>query len=88
MAEAVGDPHARPGVVVVPQTLGSVLNQHPHAHCLASRGVWDAQGQWTPLPYIDSIAAEKLFRHKIFDLLKSKGLLSDETHRSARFVST
>ena len=78
MLEAVGDPHARPGVVVVPQTFGSVLNPHPHAHCLASRGVWDAQGQWTPVPYIDTIAAEKLFRHKIIRLLKSKDLLSDE----------
>ena len=36
MLEAVGDPHARPGVVVVPQTFGSVLNLHPHAHCLAT----------------------------------------------------
>ena len=78
MLEAVGDPHARPGVVVVPQTFGSVLNPHPHAHCLASRGVWDAQGQWIPVPYIDTIAAEKLFRHKIIRLLKSKDLLSDE----------
>jgi hypothetical protein len=78
MIEAVGDPLARPGVVVVPQTFGSVLNPHPHAHCLASRGVWDAQGQWIPVPYIDTIAAEKLFRHKIIRLLKSKDLLSDE----------
>ena len=69
---------ARPGVVVVPQTFGSVLNPHPHAHCLASRGVWDAQGQWIPVPYIDTIAAEKLFRYKIIRLLKSKHLLSDE----------
>jgi len=78
MIEAVAAPHARPGVVVVPQTFGSVLNLHPHAHCLASRGVWDAQGKWTPIPYLDNLAAEKLFRHKIFHLLKSKGLLSDE----------
>ena len=26
MLEVVGDPHARPGVVVVPQTLGNVLD--------------------------------------------------------------
>ncbi len=50
----------------------------PHAHCLASRGVWDAQGQWIPVPYIDTIAAEKLFRYKIIRVLKSKHLLSDE----------
>ena len=78
MADAVGDENARPGVVAVPQTFGSVVNVHPHAHCLASRGVWNRQGQWLPLPYVDTLAAEKLFAHKIFRLLKNKGLLSDE----------
>ena len=51
---------------------------HPHAHCLASRGVWDDNGQWLPVPYIDTNAAEKLFAHKIFHLLKSHDLLSNE----------
>jgi len=78
MADAVGDKNARPGVITVPQTFGSVLNVHPHAHCLASRGVWDEKGQWLPVPYIDTNAAEKLFAHKIFRLLKSKELLTDE----------
>ena len=45
---------------------------------MVSRGVWDAQGQWLPLPYIDTVAAEKLFAHKILHLLKSKGLLTEE----------
>jgi len=35
-------------------------------------------GQWLPVPYIDTNAAEKLFAHKIFRLLKSQDLLSDE----------
>jgi len=78
MSEAAGASKARPGVVAVPQTFGSVLNVHPHAHCLASRGVWDENGQWLPLPYIDTNAAEELFAHKIFRLLKSKDLLSDQ----------
>ena len=78
LSEAAGDHKARPGVVAVPQTFGSVLNVHPHAHCLASRGVWDEKGQWLPVPYVDTNAAEKLFAHKIFHLLKSKDLLSDE----------
>ncbi|KKL13490.1 hypothetical protein LCGC14_2525230, partial [marine sediment metagenome] len=34
--------------------------------------------QRLPLPYIDTIAAEKLFAHKILHLLKTKGLLSDK----------
>ncbi len=78
MSEVVGDEHARPGVVCVPQTFGSLIQAHPHAHCLASRGVWDAQGQWFPVPYLDTNAAEKLFAHKILLLLKSKALLSEE----------
>ena len=78
MSEAVGDDKARPGVVAVPQTFGSVLNVHPHAHCLASRGLWDEKGQWLPVPYVDTTAAETLFAHKIFLLLKSKNLLSNE----------
>ena len=59
LSEAAGDPKARPGVVAVAQTFGSVLNAHPHTHCLASRGVWDEKGQWLPVPYIDTTAAEK-----------------------------
>jgi hypothetical protein len=78
MAEAVGDPRARPGVVAVPQTFGGAVRPHPHSHCLASRGVWNEKGQWTPVPYIDTTAAEKLFRHKVIHFLKNKGLLSDE----------
>jgi hypothetical protein len=78
MIEAVGNDKARPGVVAVPQSFGNVLNPHPHAHCLASRGVWDEKGQWIPVPYVDTGAAEKLFRLKILHLLKSKGFLSDE----------
>ena len=78
MLEAAGDDEARPGVVAVAQTFGSLIQPHPHLHALASRGLWDKQGQWLPLPYVDTIAAEKLFAHKIFHLLKSKGLLGDE----------
>jgi hypothetical protein len=78
MGEAVDDQDARPGVVAVPQTFGTLINPHPHVHCLASRGVWDVHGRWLPVPYIDSAAAERLFRHKTLRLLKRKGLLSDE----------
>ena len=78
MSEVAGDPRARPGVVAVPQTFGNAVRAHPHIHCLASRGIWNEQGQWTPVPYIDSLAAEKLFAHKVFRFLKSKGLVSDE----------
>ena len=78
MAEAVDDERARPGVVAVPQTFGSLVNPHPHVHCLASRGVWHPNGQWTHVPYFDLKAAEKLWAHEVLRLLQQKGLLSDE----------
>jgi len=31
MIDAVADDKARPGVVAVPQSFGSVLNPHPHS---------------------------------------------------------
>ena len=78
MCEATGDAKARPGVVCVPQTFGSLLQPNPHTHYLVSRGVWNANGQWISVPYIDTNAAEKLFRHKILHFLERKGLVSDE----------
>lgn len=78
MVEAVDDQKARPGVVAVPQTFGSLINAHPDIHCLASGGVWKAQGEWIPVPYVDTFAAEKLFAQEVLHLLKSKSLLSQE----------
>ena len=45
---------------------------------MATRGGWNARGQWIPVPYIDAYQAELLFRHKVFKLLKNNGLLSEE----------
>lgn len=58
MSEAVGDNNARPGVVAIPQTFGSLLQPHPHLHALASREGWDRHAQWLPVPYVDTIASE------------------------------
>jgi len=50
-----------------PESRNLVWN--PHLHCIVSRGVWRADGQWIPVPYIDTHAAEILFREKLFRLL-------------------
>jgi hypothetical protein len=78
MVAAVEDKDIRPGMVAVIQTFSDNLRWNPHVHALATRGGWNADGQWIPVPYIDPHAAELLFRHKIFQLLKTQGLLSDE----------
>src|SRR3972149_11258103 len=44
----------------------------------ASRGFWNQQGQWIPVPYLDLEAAEKLWAHKVLRLLQRKRLLSDD----------
>ncbi len=78
MVAAVDDKDIRPGMVAVIQTFAQTLRWNPHVHALATRGGWNADGQWIPVPYIDPHAAELLFRHKIIQLLKTQGILSDE----------
>ncbi len=68
----------RPGMVVGIHTSSSDLLWHPHLHCLASRGGWDRDGVWHPVPYVDTHAAEMLFRQKVLTLLSGEGLLTEE----------
>ena len=82
MAVAAGDEKGfRPGMVAVIQTFGDKLNIHPHVHALVTRGGWLACGQWVPVPYVDTTAAEKLFRHKVIRLLKRADLLDEDRTR-------
>ncbi len=72
MAAAVDDKHARVGMVASIQTFSDNLIWNPHLHCVVSRGVWHADGQWIPVPYSDTLAAEILFREKVFRLLREE----------------
>ena len=78
MAAAVDDQNVRVGMIASIQTFSDNLAWNPHLHCVVSRGVWLADGQWIPVPYIDTHAAEILFREKVFRLLQEHDLLSDE----------
>jgi hypothetical protein len=66
------------GMVAAVQTAGDALGLHPHVHAIVPRGGWDSEGRWVPVPFVDTDAAERLFRHKVLSFLKQKGLLSDE----------
>lgn len=68
----------RPGMVAVVQTATDLLEWSPHVHALVSRGGWDREGTWVPVPFVDTKAAELLFRHKAIALLRDEDLLSDE----------
>ena len=78
MAAAVEDSNVRVGMVASIQTFSDNLKWNPHLHSIVSRGVWRDDGQWIPVPYIDTHAAEILFREKVFRLLQAHDLLSDE----------
>ena len=78
MAAAVDEPDARPGMVAVIQTFASSLKWNPHIHSIVSRGVFKPDGTWIPVPYVDAHQAELLFRHKLFALLRDRGLISEQ----------
>ncbi|MGH9380571.1 MAG: IS91 family transposase, partial [Thermoanaerobaculia bacterium] len=78
MVAATQRPDLQPGMVSVVHTAGDLLGWHPHAHAIASRGGWDADGQWVPVPFVGTGEAERLFQHRVIALLRDQGLLSDE----------
>ena len=41
-------------------------NVMKNTHACATRGGWNAEGQWIPIAYMDTHQAELLFRHKVF----------------------
>jgi hypothetical protein len=80
-AAAVGCEGFRTGMVAVTATSGDLLNFNSHVHAIAPRGGWDEDGDWVPVPYIDTDVAERLFRRKVLNFLTCEGLLSDERAR-------
>jgi hypothetical protein len=82
MAVAAGEEEGlHPGMVAMSQTFGDQLNPHPHVHALVTRGGWTGSGEWVPVPYVSSSAAEQLFRHKVIRLLQRAGLLDEDRTR-------
>jgi hypothetical protein len=65
MAVAVGEPPLRPEMVAVVQTHGDMLGWRPHVHAIATRGGWEAEGTFAPMPFVNTAAAERLYRHKV-----------------------
>jgi hypothetical protein len=63
-------------MVAAVHTAASDLRWHPHVHAITSRGGFDQDGTWHPVPYVDEKAAELLFRQKVIRLLHDQELLS------------
>jgi hypothetical protein len=72
------DRHAVPGMVVSIQTYGDLANWQPHVHALVSSGVFDRQGEFTPLQVPPAGVAEELFRRCVIRMLVRRGRLEEE----------
>jgi len=80
-AAAIGTDGFRTGMVAITATAGDLLNINPHVHAIVPRGGWDSDCEWAPVPFVDTDAAERLFRAKVLSMLTGEGLLSDERAR-------
>ena len=56
----------------------SCCKEHVAIHAIVTRGVFLANGQWHPIPYVDTHKAELAFRHKLLRLLRDRDLISEE----------
>jgi len=66
---ACKDPKAVPGIIMVIQTYGDLVNFHPHLHALVTDGVFTPSGWFVAFPQIDLYALEHLFRLRVLRLL-------------------
>jgi len=71
--------NGKPAAVAVIQTFGDYLSFNPHMHILAADGCFSGDGFfYAPSIDIDTASLEKLFVHKIFKMLLSKGLITEK----------
>jgi len=70
----------KPAAVAVIQTFGDYLSFNPHMHILAADGCFGKDDFfYAPAINIDTASLEKLFIHKIFKMLLSRGLITERT---------
>ena len=71
-----------PGAVGFLQTVGELLNFHPHVHILATDGDLRPEGSFRHLPRFNSRHLERLFRAEVLRMLVDKDLFGEETVRN------
>jgi hypothetical protein len=75
--EVTKDRDAVPGAIISIQTYGrDPVPFHPHLHCLSSEGCFSRDGSFHPIPWVDTEKMMRLFRHKLFQALLAKELIT------------
>ena len=67
-----------PGAVVAIQSFGDFLGFNPHCHVLCTDGGFYGKGMFRVAPRFHRKDLEKIFRHKVFKLLLSKGKITQD----------
>ena len=75
------DPSAVPGIIIVIQTYGDLVNFHPHLHALMTDGTFTPAGWFVAFPKIDLYALEHLFRHRVLRTLLRERRIDETTIR-------
>ena len=69
---------AVPGAVIAIQSFGDFLGFNSHLHVLASDGCFYGQGMLRVAPRFETKDLEKIFWHKVFKMMLSKGKITEE----------
>ena len=76
--EAVSEESALPGAVIAIQSFGDFLGFNPHLHVLCTDGCFYGDGIFRVAPRFGTKELEKIFRHKVFKMLLSKGKITQD----------
>ena len=69
---------AVPGAVIAIQSFGDFLGFNPHLHVLISDGCFYGNGMFKVAPSFDTKDLEKIFRHKVYKMPLSKGIITQD----------
>ena len=67
-----------PGAVVAIQSFGDFLGFNSHLHVLGTDGCFYGEGMFRVAPRFHRKDMEKIFRHKVFKMLLSKGKITQD----------
>ena len=67
-----------PGAVIAIQSFGDFLGFNPHLHVLGTDGCFYGKGMFRVVPRFHKKDLEKIFRHKVFKMLLSKGKITED----------
>ncbi len=76
--EATSEEDAVPGAAVAIQSFGDFLGFNPHLHVLSTDGCFYGGEMFRVAPRFETKHLEEIFRHKVFKMLLSKGIITQD----------